>query len=167
MALKRSKPVYFDHPLSNKRRLIASWQSYARYLKNELPEAWEIMPRAELSPLEAQCKESGSQWFSPGYKRRQDIYQQIRISQMSPEQAARHQARQAENQAHKRREGRLRRFTLLEPHNPFYGLTLDQTKARYRQLAKEYHPDAGGKVQAFIKLKADYDNALYHATVAP
>lgn len=94
---------------------------------------------------------------------------------MSPEQLARHQARQAEKQAREARQEawaqarkdraqeyrrQVRDFEMIGPQSPFYGLTRDEAKARYRQLAKEYHPDTGGQEHAFIRLNADYENAL-------
>jgi len=41
---------------------------------------------------------------------------------------------------------------------PFAGE--DMIRARFRELAKLYHPDAGGSAADFIKLKENYDDLL-------
>lgn len=38
--------------------------------------------------------------------------------------------------------------------------TAEQVRAAYRQLAKQYHPDAGGDAQQFRELQRNYEQAI-------
>ena len=38
---------------------------------------------------------------------------------------------------------------------------IEMIRQRFRELAKIYHPDAGGDAGDFIKLKEDYDNLIH------
>ena len=45
--------------------------------------------------------------------------------------------------------------------------TIDQAKRAYRQLARRYHPDRGGDVQQFIRVRRAYEALLERAQSAP
>lgn len=57
-----------------------------------------------------------------------------------------------------------RQATKLPPCARALGLrprfTVEQVKAAYRQLAKQYHPDAGGDAQQFVELQRNYEQAV-------
>jgi DnaJ-domain-containing protein 1 len=38
--------------------------------------------------------------------------------------------------------------------------TMDQVKARYRQLAKQHHPDFGGEKENFMRVQEAYEQAM-------
>ena len=53
------------------------------------------------------------------------------------------------------------RFAKLKEARKIFGLsdsaTLDELRTRYRLLCKQYHPDNGGEMEEFLRLKESYD----------
>lgn len=53
------------------------------------------------------------------------------------------------------------RFAKLQEARKLFGLSdsasMDELRSRYRHLCKQFHPDNGGEMEAFLQLKESYD----------
>ncbi len=169
--MSKANPVYFVYLLPGKatqvRYLIAGWNWYRRYLAQDLPERWEIVEQEQLVQAEARYKQAAYRLFCPLNTRKESVYQQIQSSlkepRRTPKQQAKHEARQDRLQQEALASAQ-KEHTLEQQHRKFLelfcGLDKPRRQKTYRQLARQYHPDAGGSDEMFHILESAYRQAL-------
>lgn len=165
--MNRANPIYFSYRLPDDMYLVACWSWHRRYLAGELPDRWEVLPRDQSSGLMEQCRQSGYRPLHTTESRKQSVWDQIRQSQQQPKRTPKQQAKYEARQARKREQdeahaqwqqklGKLR----MGFEQAFSGLSADDVRRKYRQLAREHHPDTGGNAESFHQLEAAYRAAI-------
>lgn len=165
--MNRANPIYFTYRLSDEAYLVACWNWHRRYLAGELPDRWEVVPQGQPSGLVDQCKQSGYRPLHTTESRKQAVWEAIQQTQRQPRRSPKQQAKYEARMARKREQDAaqaqwLQKLGQLRQgfEQSFSGLSADDVRRKYRQLAREHHPDTGGDAESFHQLEAAYRAAI-------
>lgn len=165
--MNRANPIYFIHALPDNQVLVACWIWYRRFLAEDPPDRWEVVPREQLPAVEDKCRRNGFRLIAPLETRRQAVWQQLRKKpsepRRSPKQQAKHEARQARKREQEAAEAEFRQMLSRQQNQfraDFSGLPEAEIRRKYRSLARHHHPDTGGSSESFRLLETAYREAL-------